>query len=52
MKLISWNINGIRAAYRKGLYDWLNKEKPDIFCIQEIKAMPDQIPNKLKNLSD
>ena len=52
MKLISWNINGIRAAYKKGLYDWLNKEKPDIFCIQEIKAMPDQIPNKLKNLSD
>ena len=52
MKIISWNINGIRAAYKKGLYDWLNEEKPDILCIQEIKAMPDQIPNKLKNLSD
>jgi exodeoxyribonuclease-3 len=52
MKLISWNINGIRAAYKKGLYKWLNEEKPDILCIQEIKAMPDQIPEKLKNLSD
>lgn len=52
MKIISWNINGIRAAYKKGLYNWLNEEKPDILCIQEIKAMPDQIPIKLKNLSD
>lgn len=52
MKLISWNINGIRAAYKKGLYNWLNEEKPDVLCIQEIKAMPDQIPNNLKNLSD
>ena len=49
MKLISWNINGIRAAYKKGLYEWLIKEKPDILCVQEIKALPDQIPTILKN---
>lgn len=49
MKLISWNINGIRAAYKKGLYKWLIKEKPDILCVQEIKALPDQIPTILKN---
>jgi exodeoxyribonuclease-3 len=49
MKLLSWNINGIRAADRKGLFDWLKSESPDIFCAQEIKAMPDQIPPHLKN---
>ena len=49
MKLISWDINGIRAAYKKGLYEWLIKEKPDILCVQEIKALPDQIPTILKN---
>jgi exodeoxyribonuclease-3 len=49
MKLISWNINGIRAAYKKGLYKWLIKEKPDILCLQEIKALPDEIPTILKN---
>jgi exodeoxyribonuclease-3 len=52
MKLISWNINGIRAAYKKGLYDWIIKEKPDVLCLQEIKALPDQIPNLLKNIPE
>jgi exodeoxyribonuclease-3 len=51
MKLISWNINGIRAAHKKGLYDWIIKEKPDILCLQEIKALPDQIPDLLRNIS-
>jgi len=49
MKLISWNINGIRAADRKGLFDWLSKEKPDALCLQEIKALPEQFPPHLKN---
>lgn len=43
MKIISYNVNGIRAAVNKGLYDWLEKESPDILCLQEIKAMEDQI---------
>ena len=51
MKLISWNINGIRASYKKGLYDWMLKEKPDILCLQEIKALPEQIPDSLMNIS-
>lgn len=38
MKLISWNVNGVRAAVKKGLLDWLEKESPDAFCIQETKA--------------
>ena len=49
MKILSWNINGIRAAYRKGLFDWLKKESPDILCIQEIKALPRQVPPHLRN---
>lgn len=43
MKIISFNVNGIRAAVTKGLYDWLAKESPDIVCLQEIKAQEDQI---------
>jgi len=49
MRLISWNVNGIRAADRKGFFDWFSKDSPDIFCVQEIKAMPDQFPPHLKN---
>ena len=37
MKLISWNVNGIRACVNKGFYDFFLKENADIFCIQESK---------------
>ncbi|MDR0798734.1 MAG: exodeoxyribonuclease III [Dysgonamonadaceae bacterium] len=43
MKIISYNLNGIRSAIGKGLFEWLEKENPTIFCAQEIKAQPDQI---------
>ena len=43
MKVISINLNGIRAAARKGLYEWLSKVDADIICLQELKAQPDQI---------
>ena len=43
MKIISYNLNGIRSAISKGLFDWLAEEQPDVFCIQESKAQPDQI---------
>lgn len=43
MKLISWNVNGIRAAYNKGLLAYLHAEAPDIVCIQETKAHSDQL---------
>lgn len=49
MKILSWNINGIRAAAKKGLFEWLIKEAPDILCLQEIKAMQDQVPLQLHN---
>lgn len=44
MKIISYNVNGIRAAVKKGLLDWLRAVDADIICIQESKAQPDQIP--------
>jgi exodeoxyribonuclease-3 len=43
MKIASCNLNGIRAAATKGLFEWLGKEQPDILCVQEIKAMENQI---------
>ena len=43
-KIISYNVNGIRAAQGKGLTEWLRQEDPDIVCFQETKAQPDQIP--------
>lgn len=42
MKIISYNVNGIRAALRKGFMDWLQQADPDIICLQEIKATPEQ----------
>jgi exodeoxyribonuclease-3 len=43
MKVISYNLNGIRSAIGKGLFEWLETESPDIFCVQETKAQPEQI---------
>jgi exodeoxyribonuclease-3 len=47
MKLISYNLNGIRSALGKDLTGWLKSELPDIFCIQETKAQPDQTSSPL-----
>lgn len=44
MKIISYNVNGIRAAITKGFLDWLQAANPDVICLQEIKATPEQIP--------
>ena len=43
MKLFSWNVNGVRAATKKGLFQWLEYEAPDVLCIQETKAHVDQL---------
>lgn len=43
MKIISYNVNGIRAAMQKGLVDWLKEDQPDILCLQETKARPEQV---------
>lgn len=44
MRIISYNVNGIRAAISKGLLEWLDGVSPDVVCFQELKATPDQIP--------
>lgn len=43
MKLISWNVNGVRAVVKKGFLDWLDQADPDIVCLQETKAHIDQL---------
>jgi len=45
VRIISWNVAGMRAAVKKGLYDFMEKDKADIFCFQETKAKVDQIPD-------
>lgn len=50
MKILSWNINGIRAWFKKGMLDWVIQYDPDIFCFQETKAHPEQLPEELKNI--
>ncbi len=47
MKIVSYNVNGIRSALRKGLADWMKQENADVYCIQETKAQPEQIESSL-----
>ncbi len=47
MKIISWNVNGIRAALKKGFLDFLEQMDTDIICLQETKAHPDQVAIEL-----
>jgi len=48
MKILSWNVNGVRAAYKKGFLDWFLFEKADIVCIQETKAELEQFPKDIR----
>ncbi|HET8865317.1 MAG TPA: exodeoxyribonuclease III [Gracilimonas sp.] len=50
VKISSYNVNGIRAAHRKGFNDWVKESDPDIICIQELRALPEQIPGDIKTL--
>lgn len=47
-KIISYNVNGIRSAISKGWIEWVKSIDPDIICLQEIKAHPDQLGNELR----
>lgn len=44
MKIITYNVNGLRAAVTKGFPEWLAKEQPDVLCLQETKLQPEQYP--------
>ncbi len=43
MKITTWNVNGLRALLGKGVWDWVHDFRPDVLCLQEIKARPDQL---------
>lgn len=51
MRIISWNVNGIRASVKKGLIDQINNNQADIWCFQETKAQDDQVMEALSDLS-
>jgi len=48
IRILCWNVNGIRAVEKKGFLEWLQQESPDILCLQETKAQPDQISYELQ----
>lgn len=50
MKITTWNVNGYRAAYQKGLASWASAQRPDILCLQEIKVRPDQLNPELSSI--
>jgi exodeoxyribonuclease-3 len=47
MRLVSWNVNGIRSAVRKGFHDWLEEASPDVLCLQETRIQADQLTKRL-----
>ena len=44
--LISWNVNGIRASIKHGMWNWFTQTKPDFLMLQEIKSLPEQFPKE------
>lgn len=50
LRMLSWNVDGLRAIIGKGFLDWLAKEQPDVLCLQETKVGLHQVPEALKNL--
>jgi exodeoxyribonuclease-3 len=50
MKILSWNVNGIRSVYKKGFLEWMASYQPDILCLQETKAHLDQLPKDLTDI--
>ncbi len=50
MKLYTWNVNGIRAAQKKGFLDWFHATQPDVLGVQETKAHPDQLDDALTQI--
>lgn len=52
MKITTWNVNGIRAAIKKGFVEWAVSHERDVLCLQEIKAFSEQIPEEALNMKD
>jgi len=51
IKIFCWNINGIRAIWKKDFPKWIEKSSPDILCLQETKAQADQLDDEIKNFN-
>ena len=49
MRIFSWNVNGLRAVVKKGFFDWLKSEAPDVVCLQEIKAQTQDLDENVLN---
>jgi exodeoxyribonuclease III len=49
MRILSWNVNGLRAFYKKGAFNSIFEVDPDIFCLQETKSHPDQLPEEVRS---
>ncbi len=52
MKIISWNVAGLRACHSKGLEEFVRKENADIYCFQETKVLPDQVPMHIEGYEE
>ena len=52
MRLVSWNVNGIRAVIRNGFWDWLHADAPDLLCLQETRIHPDQLTGEMLHPPD
>ncbi|MBN2374823.1 MAG: exodeoxyribonuclease III [Sedimentisphaerales bacterium] len=52
VRLMSWNVNGLRAVERKGFAEWLGEANPDVLCVQETKLQPGQVPEGLREFGD
>jgi exodeoxyribonuclease-3 len=51
MKITTWNVNGLRAALGKGFSTWVQEERPDVLCLQEIKAKPEQLTESQRDFT-
>jgi exodeoxyribonuclease-3 len=49
VRLVSWNVNGIRSVIRKGFWDWLQIDTPDLLCLQETRIHTDQLTGRMRN---
>jgi len=51
MKIVTWNVNGLRAALGKDILSWASSYRPDVLCLQEIKSRPEQLePDNMHQL--
>ena len=50
MQILSWNVNGLRSAYKKGFLNWLEKSNADIVCLQELRSKKEQLPEELVDI--